>query len=182
MNQRMKVMAIERDKMRARASPRWARSAARAKLRQAPKGFMQQHRRQARSARKFDNEELREKLKMAGLRGQAPLVAYMFFRVAVPILMFIGALFYLFVVIDDRAIRRSSSVLIAHRRRLPRLLSAERVHPEPGSEAPVVHQAGVSRRARHAADLRAVGHVDRSRRSARLPRKSPASRSNWPRK
>ena len=33
---------------------------------------------------KFDNEELRDKLKPAGLRGQAPLVAFMFFRVATP--------------------------------------------------------------------------------------------------
>ena len=30
----------------------------------------------------FETEEVRDKLKMAGLRGQAPLVAYMFFRVA----------------------------------------------------------------------------------------------------
>ena len=32
----------------------------------------------------FDSEEVRDKLKMAGLRGQAPLVAYMFFRMAMP--------------------------------------------------------------------------------------------------
>ena len=33
----------------------------------------------------FDSEEVRDKLKMAGLRGQAPLVAYMFFRLAMPL-------------------------------------------------------------------------------------------------
>jgi tight adherence protein C len=33
---------------------------------------------------------------MAGLRGQAPLVAFMFFRVAVPPLAFVAALVYLF--------------------------------------------------------------------------------------
>jgi tight adherence protein C len=40
---------------------------------------------------------VRDKLKRAGLRGQAPLVTYMFFRVAVPVMVFALALFYLFV-------------------------------------------------------------------------------------
>jgi tight adherence protein C len=44
----------------------------------------------------FDSEDVRDKLKMAGLRGQAPLVAYMFFRMAMPILVAIAALAYLF--------------------------------------------------------------------------------------
>ena len=38
------------------------------------------------------------RLKMAGLRGQAPLVAYMFFRLIMPFVMIAAALFYLFVV------------------------------------------------------------------------------------
>jgi tight adherence protein C len=45
----------------------------------------------------FDTEELRDRLKRAGLRGQAPLVAFMFFRVAAPATFFFGAAFYLFV-------------------------------------------------------------------------------------
>jgi tight adherence protein C len=45
----------------------------------------------------FDNEDVRNKLKTAGLRGQAPLVAYIFFRVAMPPIVFLIALFYLFV-------------------------------------------------------------------------------------
>ncbi len=49
---------------------------------------------------RFDNEELREKLKMAGLRGQGPIVSFMFFRITAPILMFLGTLFYVFVVVD----------------------------------------------------------------------------------
>ena len=46
----------------------------------------------------FENEDLRDKLKRAGLRGQAPLATYMFFRVATPLVVFALAMFYLFVV------------------------------------------------------------------------------------
>jgi tight adherence protein C len=98
MSQRMKVMAIEREKMRAaRISELNAKDKAGGRLRQAPKGFMQQIVDNLDLRQRFDNEELRNKLKMAGLRGQAPLVAYMFFRVAVPPLAFLAGLFYLFV-------------------------------------------------------------------------------------
>ena len=40
----------------------------------------------------FETEEVRDKLKMAGLRGQAPLVAYLFFRLAMPIIIAVIAL------------------------------------------------------------------------------------------
>jgi len=97
MNQRMKVMAVERDKMRAQRLSQLGENRG-PSLRQAPKGYMQQIVDQFDLREKFDNEELRNNLKRAGLRGQAPLVTYMFFRVAMPILMFIGALFYIFIV------------------------------------------------------------------------------------
>jgi tight adherence protein C len=104
MTQRMKLMALERDALRA---ARLAEMAARdrqdrgggAKLRQASgKGFMQQIVDQLDLRAKFDNEDVRAKLKMAGLRGQAPLVAYMFFRIAVPVIVFVAALVYLFMI------------------------------------------------------------------------------------
>ena len=103
MTQRMKLMALERDAMRA---ARLAEMAAKdrqdrgstAKLRQASgRGFMHQIVDQFDLRAKFDNEDVRAKLKMAGLRGQAPLVAYMFFRIAMPVIVFALALFYLFV-------------------------------------------------------------------------------------
>jgi hypothetical protein len=40
------------------------------------------------------------RLKLAGLRGRAPLVGYMFFRVAMPIITIFIALLYLFVIAD----------------------------------------------------------------------------------
>ncbi|MFN3869562.1 MAG: type II secretion system F family protein [Hyphomicrobiaceae bacterium] len=99
MSQRMKVMAVERDKMRAaRLAEMSAKDGKGGKLRQAPKGFMQKVVDQLDLRARFDNEEARNKLKMAGMRGQAHLVAYMFFRVALPPIAFLVALFYLFVV------------------------------------------------------------------------------------
>ena len=96
---RMKVMATERDKMRAaRLATLGQEGGAAGSLRQAPKGFMQEIVDQLNLRSFFDSEELRDKLKMAGLRGQAPLVAYMFFRICMPIVAFILAIVYLFIV------------------------------------------------------------------------------------
>jgi len=41
---------------------------------------------------------VRDKLKMAGLRGQAPLVAHLFFRLAMPLIIAVIALVYLFLI------------------------------------------------------------------------------------
>lgn len=100
MNQRIRVMAIERDKLRSQRISELAKDRGGVKLRQAPKGFMQKIVDRLDLRSQFDNPELRNKLKMAGLRGQAPLVAYMFFRAAAPPLAFLVALFYLFVLTD----------------------------------------------------------------------------------
>ncbi len=97
MNQRMRVMAVERDKLRSQRISELSKERGGTKLRQTPKGFMQQIVDRFDLRSQFDNPELRNKLKMAGLRGEAPLVAYMFFRVAAPPLSFLVALFYLFV-------------------------------------------------------------------------------------
>jgi tight adherence protein C len=67
-----------------------------AKLRQTPKGYMQEIVDRFDLRAQFDNEDVRNKLKTAGLRGQAPLIAYIFFRVAMPPLVFLFALFYIF--------------------------------------------------------------------------------------
>src|SRR3954467_8632639 len=46
----------------------------------------------------LEGENSREKLAMAGYRGQAPLIAFMFFRFVMPPIVFAVTLFYLFVV------------------------------------------------------------------------------------
>jgi tight adherence protein C len=99
MNQRMRVMAIERDKMRAsRLAEVGNKERQSPKLRMVSKGFMQDFVDQFNLSRMFDSDEVRTKLRRAGLRGQGPIVAYMFFRVAAPLIVFAVAVFYLFVV------------------------------------------------------------------------------------
>jgi tight adherence protein C len=99
MSQRMKVMATERDKMRAARMTEFNRDGQQGgRLRQTPKGFMQQIVNKLNLRKAFDSEEVRDLLKMAGLRGQAPLVAYMFFRLVMPIIVTIVALIYLFAI------------------------------------------------------------------------------------
>ena len=99
MNQRMRIMATERDKLRSQRLTDLSKDrSGQAKLRQTPKGFMQNIVDKLNLRKQFDNEELRNKLKMAGLRGEAPLVAFMFFRVAAPPLSFVVALVYFFLI------------------------------------------------------------------------------------
>ncbi len=43
-------------------------------------------------------EAARDKLVMAGYRGQAPYVTFLFFRFVMPIVLFVGAVLYLFVI------------------------------------------------------------------------------------
>lgn len=96
MNQRMKEMAVERAKMRSARIADLAKDPKSGKLRTAPKGFMQRIVDELDLRAKFDNEELREKLKRAGLRGQSPVVSFMFFRIAAPVFLFIATLVYVF--------------------------------------------------------------------------------------
>ncbi len=97
-NQRMKLMATERAKMRAERMADMVSERPGNSLRKTPKGYMQDVVDQLNLRKHFDSDEVRAKLKMAGLRGQAPLVTYMFFRIAMPIILFVSALSYLFVV------------------------------------------------------------------------------------
>jgi len=94
---RMKSMATERDKMRAARMAEFnSKEGQGGRLRQTPKGFMQDIVNRLNLRKAFDTDEVRDLLKMAGLRGQAPLVAYMFFRLVMPIIVTIVALIYLF--------------------------------------------------------------------------------------
>jgi tight adherence protein C len=105
MNQRMRVMALERDKLRSQRLAELSKEqrAGKTKLRQTPKGFMRQIVDKFDLRSQFDNEELRNRLKMAGLRGEAPLVAFMFFRVAAPPIVLVVALVYLFFIANIQA-------------------------------------------------------------------------------
>jgi len=97
---RMRAVASERVAMRKKERARMFEEAARPSLRRSPKSFMKIIVEQFNLQRLFEAEDLREKLRMAGLRGQAPLVTFLFFRLVMPLILFLAALFYLFLVND----------------------------------------------------------------------------------
>ena len=130
------------------------------RLRKTPTGFMQQIVDTLNLRKMFDTADLRDRLKRAGLRGQAPLVAFMFFRVAAPAIVFIAAMFYLFVLngLDYPPLIKLLMALGAAflGSYCPNIFIENLIQ-----KRAAVDQARVSRCARHAADLRAVGHVGR---------------------
>ncbi len=99
-DQRMKVMALERDKLRAARMAEFNTTGTNPRLREKPKGFMQQIVDQLDLTSRFDANAARERLKMAGFRGQAPVITYLFFRGAGPILLFAFSMLYVFFVLN----------------------------------------------------------------------------------
>lgn len=97
LGQRMKYVSGERERLRAEQV---ASLAEQSRLRREPKSFMKQVVEQLNLRKAFETESVRNKLKMAGFRGHAPIVAFLFFRVAAPIAMFICTLLYLSFVND----------------------------------------------------------------------------------
>ncbi|MGI9382030.1 MAG: type II secretion system F family protein [Methyloligellaceae bacterium] len=95
---RMKYVASEREKMRAERLAQLQEDDRQGRLRQQPKGFMKQVVEQLNLRRLLETDDTREKLKMAGLRGQAPVVAFLFFRMALPVVCLVAAVSYLFFV------------------------------------------------------------------------------------
>ncbi len=96
---RMKSVAIERDKIRARERARLAdEQGRRSSLRQKDEGFYQKivERLNLKAALADENTFLN--LTMAGYRSKAHINIFLFFKVALPILLMIASLFYFFVV------------------------------------------------------------------------------------
>ena len=97
---RMRVMAVERDKMRSSRLGDLSKNGGKAQLRPESSAFMTQIVDRLDLRKMFESEELRDRLKQAGLRGQAPLVAYMFFRVAMPAIIAVAGLIYMFIIAE----------------------------------------------------------------------------------
>lgn len=98
LNKRMKAVALERDKIRQRERERMVQGS-KASLRQSPKAYMKRIVDDFNLNKWLGQEQARTLLMQAGYRGQAPYVTYLFFRLAMPIVMFLAALFYIFVVL-----------------------------------------------------------------------------------
>jgi tight adherence protein C len=92
----MKAVALEREKMRQRERERMARQE-KVSLRTSPKAYMQTVVEQFNLTKWVGQEAARDKLMQAGYRGQGPYVAFLFFRMVVPLAMLAGSSFYVFV-------------------------------------------------------------------------------------
>jgi tight adherence protein C len=95
---RMKYVSTERERLRAERIARLADEQRQGRLRKEPKSFMKRVVEQLNLRKALETEATRERLKMAGLRGQAPVVAFLFFRAVLPIAGFGLTFFYLFFV------------------------------------------------------------------------------------
>ncbi len=98
LDKRMKSVAIEREKMRQRERERMARSEKIA-LRASPKAYMQTVVNQLNLTKWVGQDAAREKLIQAGYRGHGPYVAFLFFRMVMPLVMLVGSLIYVFLVL-----------------------------------------------------------------------------------
>ena len=98
---RMNAVAVEREKIRQRERERLARGEKeKIALRRSPKQYMQRVVEQFNLNKWLAQEEAREKLVQAGFRGQAPYVAFLFFRMLAPAAVFVVTLFYMFLVLE----------------------------------------------------------------------------------
>ncbi|HET7886359.1 MAG TPA: type II secretion system F family protein [Bradyrhizobium sp.] len=94
---RMKAVASERERIRARERDRLNKSE-KVSLRQTPKQLVSRVVEDFNLTKYLAQEAARDKLIEAGYRGQAPYITFLFFRAVAPILLFVGAVLYVFVI------------------------------------------------------------------------------------
>jgi tight adherence protein C len=97
LQKRMKAVASERERIRQRERERLAKTE-KASLRQAPKQIVSKVVEDFNLSKWVAQESARDKLIMAGYRGNAPYITFLFFRALTPIVTLIGAALYVFVV------------------------------------------------------------------------------------
>jgi tight adherence protein C len=98
LGKRMKAVAVEREKIRARERERMAQQ--KINLRPSAKQSIQAIVNRFNLKKWVGQEEARHKLVQAGYRGQAPYITYLFFRMVTPVATTLFAAVYLFVVFD----------------------------------------------------------------------------------
>ena len=93
----MKAVASERERLRQRERDRLAKTE-KVSLRQTPKQLVSRVVDDFNLTKWLAQESARDKLVMAGYRGQAPYVTFLFARLVTPIVLFVGAVIYVFVI------------------------------------------------------------------------------------
>jgi tight adherence protein C len=94
---RMKAVASERERIRQRERDRLSKNE-RVSLRQTPKQIVSRVVEDFNLGKWVAQEAARDKLIMAGYRGNAPYVTFLFFRMVTPIVLLILAIVYVFVI------------------------------------------------------------------------------------
>ena len=94
---RMKAVASERERIRQRERERLTKGE-KVSLRKTPKQLISKVVEDFNLGKWLAQEAAREKLTMAGYRGHAPYVTFLFFRLVTPIVMLLAAVLYVFVI------------------------------------------------------------------------------------
>jgi tight adherence protein C len=98
LDKRMKTVAVERDRIRSRERDRMATSQQKQSLRQTPKAFMLQIVDRFKLRDWLSTENARAELARAGYRGAQAEIAFLVFRLVMPIGLFLFALIYVFLI------------------------------------------------------------------------------------
>lgn len=93
---RMKAVAERREELRQKQREAMAQAGRKVQLRSTPVGFMKRMVDDLNLRKLVESPGMREKLARAGYRGQAPVITFLFFRFAMPPILLVGALIYLF--------------------------------------------------------------------------------------
>jgi len=110
---RMKAVASERERLRQRERDRLNRSE-KVSLRQTPTQLVSKVVEDFNLTKWLAQEAARDKLIMAGYRGHAPYVTFLFARAVTPILLFVGAALYVFVITQmDKSLTVKLGICIA---------------------------------------------------------------------
>src|SRR5438046_1996711 len=97
LSKRMKAVANERERIRQRERERLHKSE-KVSLRQTPKQLVSKVVDDFNLTKWLAQEAARDKLIMAGYRGQAPYITFLFARLVAPIVLFVGSVVYMFLI------------------------------------------------------------------------------------
>ncbi|MGJ4926858.1 type II secretion system F family protein [Bradyrhizobium sp. HKCCYLS2038] len=97
LNKRMKAVASERERIKQRERER-LNAGEKVSLRQTPKQLVAKVVDDFNLTKWLAQEAAREKLIMAGYRGQAPYITFLFARLVAPVVLFVGSVLYVFVI------------------------------------------------------------------------------------
>ena len=113
LNRRLKAVAYEREQIRARERERLAKGSA-VSLRQRPKAYMKQVVDQFNLGKWLGTDTAKQQLTMAGYRGAQAEIAFLFFRLVMPVACLLFAIFYLFIlkVFDQPTLIRVGAVTL----------------------------------------------------------------------